>query len=365
MEKAKISGIQLFVLMFIFELGTALVISYGKDAGKDAWFSILLAIAGGVILSFVYFFLFHQYSNLLFTEYIREILGKYSGGVIGLLYCIFFLYICGRNVREFGDLLISSTLPKTPLLVVNLTLVLVMCYVIHLGIEVVGRTAEVFIVILLLLGLAGNFFVLVSGDIDFHRILPFFEHGWKPVLTTAFPQLIMFPFGEMMVFTMIIPYLNRPKLAKRVWLTALILSGFTLSWTVLLNMSVLGEEAIKRSTFPTLKAVGKVNLLEFIERLDAIVVFTLLLTVFFKASIYLYSATIGIAELFKLDRYQHILLPIGIVVIFVSLAMASSFPEQGEEGFLTEIVSLVMFVAIPLFMLLVSLIPQYFKKRLR
>jgi spore germination protein KB len=365
MEKAKISGIQLFALMFIFELGTALVVSYGRDAGKDAWLSILLAMSGGVILSFIYLLLSHQHPNLLLTGYIREILGKYLGWIMGLLYCVYFLYICGRNVREFGDLLISSTLQETPLVVINITLVLVMCYVIHLGVEVVGRTAEVFIVILVLLGISGSFFVLISGDVEFHRILPVLEQGWKPILTTAFPHLLIFPFGEMIVFTMIVPYLNRPQFAKRVWLTALISSGLILCWTALLNISVLGAAMMKKSTFPTLTAVGKVNLFEFIERLDAIVVFTLLITVFFKASVYLYSAIVGIAELFKVNTYHHILLPIGTIVIFLSLTMASSFSEQMEEGFLIEeSISFVMFAIIPLFMLIVSISRQYFKKRL-
>ncbi|MED3930331.1 endospore germination permease [Priestia megaterium] len=362
MEKAKISVIQLFALMFIFELGTALVISYGTSAGKDAWLSILLAICGGVILSFVYFILFRQYSNLLLTGYMREIFGKYIGWIIGLLYCLTFLYICGRNVREFGDLLVSSTLSETPLLVINITLVLVMCYVIHLGVEVLGRTAEVFFVILLLLGATGNFFVLISGDVDFHQIRPFLEHGWKPIFTTAFPHLLIFPFGEMIAFTMLLPYLNRPQLAKRGWLAALISSGLILSWTILLNISILGLDVMKRSTFPMLTAVGKVNLFDFIERLDAIVVFTLLITVFFKASIYLYAAVIGIADLFKLKTYHQILFPIGTIVIFLSLTMASSFTEHEEEGLLDRYLLVVQLVIIPLLMLVVSIIRNRLKR---
>ena len=331
MEKAKLSVIQLFALMFIFEMGTALVVSYGTNAGKDAWLAILLALCGGIVLFYIFHFLYRQYPNLLFTGYIREIFSKHFGWIVGLLYCLHFLYICGRNVRELGDLLVSSTLSETPLLAINLTLVLVICYVIHLGIEVVGRTAEVFMVVLLLLGAAGNFFVLVSGDVDFHQIRPFLEHGWKPIFTTAFPHLLIFPFGEMIAFTMLLPYLNRPQLVKRAWLAAVISSGVILSWTVLLNTSVLGIDVMERSVFPTLTAVGKVNLFDFIERLDAIVVFTLLITVFFKASIYLYAAVIGIADLFKLRTYHQILFPTGTIVIFLSLTMASSFSEQGER----------------------------------
>ncbi|GAB1800238.1 GerAB/ArcD/ProY family transporter [Priestia megaterium] len=363
MEKAKLSVIQLFALMFIFEMGTALVVSYGTNARKDAWLAILLALCGGIVLFYIFHFLYRQYPNLLFTGYIRELFGKYLGWIVGLLYCLHFLYICGRNVRELGDLLVSSTLSETPLLAINLTLVLVICYVIHLGIEVVGRTAEVFMVVLLLLGAAGNFFVLVSGDVDFHQIRPFLERGWKPIFTTAFPHLLIFPFGEMIAFTMLLPYLNRPQLAKRAWLAAMISSGMILSWTVLLNTSVLGVDVMQRSVFPTLTAVGKVNLFDFIERLDAIVVFTLLITVFFKASIYLYASVLGIADLFKLKTYRQILLPIGTIVIFLSLAMASSFSEQGEEGFLNHYLSLALLIVVPMLMLVVSVIRNHFTRK--
>ncbi|MCM3183557.1 GerAB/ArcD/ProY family transporter [Priestia megaterium] len=362
MEKAKLSVIQLFSLMFIFEMGTALVVSYGTNARKDAWLAILLALCGGIVLFYIFHFLYRQYPNLLFTGYIRELFGKYLGWIVGLLYCLHFLYICGRNVRELGDLLVSSTLSETPLLAINLTLVLVICYVIHLGIEVVGRTAEVFMVVLLLLGAAGNFFVLVSGDVDFHQIRPFLERGWKPIFTTAFPHLLIFPFGEMIAFTMLLPYLNRPQLAKRAWLAAMISSGVILSWTVLLNTSVLGIDVMQRSVFPTLTAVGKVNLFDFIERLDAIVVFTLLITVFFKASIYLYAAVIGIADLFKLRTYHQILFPTGTIVIFLSLTMASSFSEQGEEGFLNHYLSIALLIVVPMIMLLVSVIRNHFAR---
>jgi spore germination protein KB len=119
---------------------------------------------------------------------------------------------------------------------------------------------------------------------------------------------------------------------------------------------------MQRSVFPTLTAVGKVNLFDFIERLDAIVVFTLLITVFFKASIYLYAAVIGIADLFKLRTYHQILFPTGTIVIFLSLTMASSFSEQGEEGFLNHYLSIALLIVVPMIMLLVSVIRNHFAR---
>ncbi|MED4226666.1 GerAB/ArcD/ProY family transporter [Neobacillus cucumis] len=72
--------------------------------------------------------------------------------------------------------------------------------------------------------------------------------------------------------------------------------------------------------------------MEFLQRLDAIVVFTFLITMFFKTSIYFYCSLIGIVDLFKLKNHQQIVLPIGVINIFLSMVMASNFSEQTEEG---------------------------------
>ncbi|MFB9760568.1 GerAB/ArcD/ProY family transporter [Ectobacillus funiculus] len=364
MEKAKVSAIQLFALMFLFEMGTALVVSYGIGAKKDAWLAILLGLGAGIVLFFIHYFLFRQYPNLPLTGYARKIFGKYLGWIIGLLYILYFLYIAARNLREFGDLLISSALPKTPLLAINILMVLTICYVLSLGIEVLGRTAEVFLVVLLLLGATGNFLVLVSGNWHPHNLQPFLENGWKPILTTVFPLIISFPFGEMIVFTMLLPYLNQPESVKRVWLSALISGGLALSWTASLNIVVLDVEKVERSVFPLLSTIRVVNLMEFLQRLDVIVVYTLLITVFFKASIFFYSAVIGIVDLFKLKNHQQIVLPVGIILIFLSIVIASDFAEHLEEGFVITgyYLHIPFLMIIPLLMLLVAIIRNRFKK---
>ncbi|MBT2733685.1 GerAB/ArcD/ProY family transporter [Bacillus sp. ISL-7] len=365
MEKAKVSVIQLFAMMFLFELGSALVVSLGSGAGKDSWLAILLGMCGGVVLFLVYYFLFRQYPNLSLTGYARIIFGKYIGWVIGLVYTVYFLYAASRNLRDFSDLLLTSTMPATPLLAINILMVLAICYVLYLGIEVVGRTAEVFIVTLLLFGAAGNFLVFVSGNIDFHNLQPFLENGWKPILMTAFPSITYFPFSEMFVFTMLLPYLNRPKLAKNVWLSALISSGLILSYTAALNVAVLSVEEVGRSTFPLLSTIGKVNLMEFLQRLDALVVFTFLITMFFKIAIFFYAAIIGMVDLFKLKNHQQIILPAGIIITFLSMMIASNFAEHIEEGqnITSFYIHIPLHIIIPLIMMVVAMIRNRFKHK--
>ncbi|MDQ7862995.1 GerAB/ArcD/ProY family transporter [Peribacillus frigoritolerans] len=52
MEKAKISGYQLFVLIFLFEMGSALLVPLAGEAKQAAWLVILIAMIGGFLLFF-------------------------------------------------------------------------------------------------------------------------------------------------------------------------------------------------------------------------------------------------------------------------------------------------------------------------
>lgn len=365
MEKAKISVIQLFGLMFIFELGSALVVSLGSSAKKDAWLAILIGMCGGIVIFLIYHALFRQYPNLLFTGYARKILGKYVGWLIGFLYVIYFMYGSARNLRDFGDLLLSSTLPETPLLAINILMVLAICYVLYLGVEVLGRTAEVFIVVLIFTLFVGNLLVYFSGNVTFPNLLPFLENGWKPILTTAFPLTTYFPFSEMFVFSMILPYLNQAKYGKKTGLIALISSGILLSYTSILNIAVLGVGEVERATFPLLSTISKVNLFEFLQRLDALVVFTFLITMFFKISIFFYASIIGIVDLFKLKNHQQIVLPAGIILIFLSMVIASNFSEHIEEGqkITSYYIHIPFHIIIPLILLIVAMIRKRMKNK--
>lgn len=366
MEKAKISSIQFFVLLFLFEMGTAIVVAQGPEAKKDSWIAILLGLSGGLILFFVYYALFRYYPSLPLTAYARKIFGKYIGWTVGLLYTIFFLYISARNVREFGELLITATMPEIPLLVVIILFVLTICYVLYLGIEVFARTAEILGIFLIFVGIIGNLFVYLTGTVDLNNLKPVLEYGWKPALEAAFypPLLSIFPFGEVFVFAMLFPYLNRADAVKKVGLASIIVSGLILSYTAALNIAVLGVSEVERSLFPLLSTVGKINFLEFIQRLDALVVITLLITVFFKAGIYLYGSIIGMVDLFGLKNHRQMILPAGIILTFLSMVIAEDFAEHTEEGFTVSILYICtpFLIILPVLMLIIAFVRRRFNK---
>ncbi|GAA3314502.1 hypothetical protein GCM10020331_007150 [Ectobacillus funiculus] len=105
-------------------------------------------------------------------------------------------------------------------------MVLAICYVLYLGIEVLARTAEVFIVILLFIGFTGNVLIFVSGNIVPHNLQPFLEKWMETDINDSISVAYFFLFGEIIAFTMLFPYLNRPELAKKSWAVCLVFKRY-------------------------------------------------------------------------------------------------------------------------------------------
>lgn len=209
MTKIKIDGFQLFCMMFIFILGSTLLLDIGKAAKQDAWIVPFLATIFGCALYLVYISLYKRYPNMPLTGYLIKIWGKYVGSAISFCYIIYFVYIASRVLRDFEELLISSSYYVTSIITLGICMTFVLIYSIHLGIEAFARvTCLCFVVILLTLFIL-NVLYVVGGYIKVENLQPVLANGWGNIVKELVPLGITVPFGELITFTMILPYLNK------------------------------------------------------------------------------------------------------------------------------------------------------------
>ncbi|MGG1576166.1 GerAB/ArcD/ProY family transporter, partial [Fictibacillus sp. NRS-1165] len=180
MEKAKISAYQLFVLMFLFELGSALLVPLAMGAKQDAWIAILIGMVGGFFLFFIYLRLYFYYPDIPPTEYAQRIMGKWLGRCIAFFYILYFAYLAARVLRDFGEMLIAFAYPETPLFITNTLFMLVVIYGVRKGIEVMARAGELLFVLMYLLAAVGFVLIVASGLIDLNNIKPILEEGIRP-----------------------------------------------------------------------------------------------------------------------------------------------------------------------------------------
>jgi spore germination protein KB len=355
-EKAKISASQLFVLMVLFELGSALLVPLAIDAKQDAWLAILLGMVVSLVLLLVYHQLYWYYPDLLPTEYVQKILGKVPGSVLAFLYLFYFMYDASRILRDFGEMLLTFAYPETPLFIANALLILVIIYMVRKGIEVIARSGELLFILMFMLSVVGFILIVSSGLIDMTNLQPVLEEGIVPVLKVVFTQTLYFPFAEIIVFTMILPYMNNPKKVRLTMIFATGLSGINLILTMLINISVLGVGLTARSQFPLLSTVQTIQVADFLERLDVFFMLALIIGIFFKISVLFYAAVIGTASLFKVKSPSRLAYPLGLVLLFMSITIASNFQEHIQEGLkiVMYVLHIPLLVIIPIFLLLVA-----------
>ncbi|RKO62431.1 GerAB/ArcD/ProY family transporter [Caldibacillus debilis] len=366
-EEAKIDRLQLFLLILLFELGTAIVIPLGTDAGRDAWLAVLLGTLGGVVLFFVYYQLFLFYPDQVFSSYVQSIAGKLAGGIIAYVYILYFLYTTARDLRVFGEFLLSSFYPETPLFIINALMIVVIMYAAKNGIEVIARTGELNVFLLYLIAIFGIVLLFFSNAIDFHQLKPFLENGFFPVLKSAFTEILYMPFGEAVVFAFIFPYLNRRKGGRMIGICALLFSGLSIALTTAVNLCTLGMTAMKNTPFPLLATIKEIEVMEFLQRLDVIFLISLFIGAFFKIAIYFYASVIAIADFFRLDSHRRAVYPIGVVTLIVSMMIASNYPEHIRQGLKweTPYLHLPLQVVVPVLLLLFAFWKNRNNKKIR
>ncbi|WP_078546342.1 GerAB/ArcD/ProY family transporter [Litchfieldia alkalitelluris] len=327
----KISLWQLFILIYVFEIGSSVVVDIGSDAKQDAWIAILLATGIGAVTIVFYHYLLNKKEGKNLFELFEFCFGKYISKVFTFGYIIYFFYIASRVMRDFGELLVSSIFEKTPIEFISITITLVIIYLLYLGIEVLGRTSEIFLPYVFFFLIMVGLFILFSGEIQFENLQPVLAEGIGPVIKAVFPQLMTFPFGEVVAFMTIIPYVSSFKHAKKVSVVAILFSGLMLTYTTIVLITTLGAEMKARATFPLLSAAREISLLKFIERVDLIVVFVVMFGIIVKVSVYFFAGLKGLEHLFSIP-YRAFIFPMGTIIAFISIAISHNFAEHIEEG---------------------------------
>lgn len=360
MGTVKIGLLQFFSITLLFELGTALAVNLGMAAGRDAWLSILIGSVAGIVVFAGYAYLYRKSPDLPLTGYARKLLGKYIGTPVALMYIILYINLAGRDLRDGSTMLAMSTMQHTPLFILSMLMILSSAYVIHKGVEVLTRTSMVFLVLVLLIGVFSAIMLLLSGAIDLNRLFPVLEDGAGPVILSVLQQNYMFPFGEMIAFTMLMPFLSNAKKGPWVIAAAMLSAGLMLSFTMALNISVLGADIVERSPLPLMPTISKISISDFIQRVDIFVVMVLIIGVFFKMAVFFTAALIGISDLFGI-AYRKMIYPCALIILFTSMLDARSFTEHLDEGgSLLYTVYPFFMIAVPVVLILVSLLRGYF-----
>ncbi|WP_419882684.1 GerAB/ArcD/ProY family transporter [Peribacillus sp. B-H-3] len=365
MGKIKISYFQLFCLMFLFEMGSSVLFSIAGAAKQDAWLVVLISMVPGCVLIGLYLKMHQMFPGLSLTGYVQKIFGTSIGRIIGFLYVIYFIYIASRLLRDFSELLVISAYQETTLIVIGTTMLLCLIYTLFKGLEVFSRLTELCLYVIIPTFLFIVLLQAASGLIVWKNLTPILEYGWKPVLKEAFPKTITVPFGELIVFTMVFPLLENVKKTIKTAFISVIFSGLFLSLITALTIAVIGPSVRYRSAFPILTAVSYIDIGGFIQRLDALVIVSIIIVGFIKIFLFFYCAVKGSMEIFQVKEPRTLIFPISFIILMGSIFIAPNYIEHIKEGltYVPFYLHIPFQIVLPAFILLIAWLKQLFAKK--
>ncbi|MBD2871426.1 GerAB/ArcD/ProY family transporter [Paenibacillus arenilitoris] len=349
---------QMSILIIVFLIGSTPLFELGIKAKQDAWIAMTLAAAAGLLLTVMYLRIHKRAPEAGLSELYMMHFGKWLGGAVGLLHACWFAYESMRNVRDVGELTSMALLTLTPKWIVMLLILLASAYTVSKGLEVFVRVGQLLFPIAAVSYALVLLLLLITGLPDIHHLRPVLENGFAPVWRAAFPDLLSFPFGQIVIMLVFWKYVAEKKEIGRItYWSQTGVSIFLIMMNVVI-MSVLGPELASVSSLPLLEVVQLIRLANFLERLDVIVTLLLFIglyvkmTALYMASVFSVNAVTGIA-------YRYCVMPIGLLIY------GSSFLEPNNTYHIwiglditLKVVPLFQ-VALPLLMLLVGVRKKY------
>lgn len=296
-NKEQVSSLQIAFMIMLFEIGSTPLFLLGGTAKQDSWLAMCTGSAAGFILLLLLMWIQWRSPDTDLIGMLKLHFGKLPGAFIGAVYSLYFAYQSMRNVRDLGELTAMTILPGTPMSVTMLIFVLLALYAIWKGAEVVFRLPEVLLPVMLFFYILLVIMLGMMGSIDFGRLLPVLEGGLMPVIEAALPEIVSFPFGQMIVFLMLWSLWEKPGLPVKYTVNAYLLISLFLIFMNALNVAVLGPTIAGISQLPFLKTVRTLSNLKFVERLDILVTIQLFVGLLIKMMIFYFCSVKAMAEL--------------------------------------------------------------------
>ena len=350
--------------MLLFLIGSSVILGLNLSAEKASWIVSLAAGAAGLILFRIYVYLWknNDYGSLALI--LKKNLGKFLGFAASLLYVLYFAYLASRVLTDFTMLINSTLLYTMNPFFIKFSIFLVVAYTYVKGLEAFIRSAVIIGSVTLLFILLIPIWILVSGTFHWEYIDPIFDIDFKNILTTV-PTMITFPFGELIAFFMIFPYLNHEHRSAVSKNGSMMIIFFTilLSLISFLTIGVLHPELAKNYTFPVIDAIERVTLFDFIKRLDVIAVIIIIFGGYFKIAIFTF-ASINLAKS-TMNKVKPKLLTVSILVIILLLSYtyAENLSQHLEVGlkYVPLLIHLPLAILLPILIMFITFV----KKRRR
>jgi len=353
-EKGKISSQQLLFLVAGFVQGSVLLIDFTVGiTEQQTWIVVFigLAITTPFFLSFV--MLAKRFQGMNLIQINDVVYGRLMGKVVSAYYIFFFLMPLSFNIRDLGELYITFLMPDTPFIFFLTVFTATCAYAVAKGIEVLARVSHLFVVTGLFVIIST--FILLIDQMDFSNFLPFFELPFVRMFQ-GIHIMSAIPFGETLVFLVIMGCLNNTKHMIKNSYIGLLIGTISLLIVSARNTAVLG----RTQTIWTSASFQSIRLIDIgtvLTRMDFLIGIAQTVLIFFKCCLFFYALVVSLSQLFGLKSYLPLVLPLAGIEVIIA---ATVFQSPVDHASITQNAGIIysaplMFIFPPLSLLIAKI----------
>lgn len=355
LEGGKISSSQLIFLVVGFMLGTSTIFPPGGSAGKVTWLAILGGFCIALILLWIYLGFCLHYPGHTLVEINDIILGPILGKLVSIIYIWYFFHAGAMELRIMGEFN-ATLMPDTPIDVFLIVLAATCALGVYKGIEVLARCSVILVTIFIAVVVINT--ILLSSLIDLSNLLPIFDISPKEFLKSA-RAASAYPFGEILLFMMVLPFLNRTIEGSRSLMKGMGIACLLFIIAAIRNAAVLGPTG-SDAMFPTLTAVRMIDIGDILNRMDTFVAMDLISIGFVKVTLFYYITVLGIAQLLKMRSYLPLVVPLAFLMYILSVSSFRSGVEIPYYAYnVWPLYSIPFEILLPLLTLLTAVIRKF------
>ncbi|GBK60103.1 MAG: endospore germination permease [Paenibacillus macerans] len=327
LEKGKISAFQMGLLMYPAVLASGFLVLptiTGQYAQNDLWLTCLPAALIGLIAVYTVTRLHELFPGQTVVQYSGRILGKIPGKIIGLVYITYNLHASGGVTRQYAEFVTGNFLFKTPLMIVMGSLILLSAIAVRGGVEMLARSTVIFLPLFIL---PVFFLLLLIPDLDAKTIFPILSHGITPVMKGSF--IMMGWLNELFLMTFFLPSLTDPEKGRKWGYISVAMIVLFLTYSNLIALFLLGPD-LRNKVYPLLVAFRYIGVGTFLENLESLLLAMWVIGNFLQVGVFLYAASLSLAQCFELSDYQPIVFPLALLSLAIGIWDVPNFPVFGE-----------------------------------
>ncbi|WP_152402415.1 GerAB/ArcD/ProY family transporter [Paenibacillus cellulositrophicus] len=355
----KLTGSQIFWTLSTVEVVMAVWLRVSpaiETAKQDAWMSMIIAGAIGLAITYLVMHVSLLHPGETLTQFSRKLLGGWIGRIVILPYFVAWLLLSGDVLRSFADFIHLTILDRTPIWIL---MVMIMALAVYLtgfsGITGIGRFCELagpvtFIALILT-------FLLNITNTKLHHILPIAsDTSWQEVFKASLSPASFF--GESFMLLVLLAFISSN---KKIYVKTLSSIAFTAIMVMLATVMVLlvfGPYVGMELRFSYFMLVRSINILNFIQNVDVLVIFIWIFGVFAKISLYLFITSYEMAQWLQVKNWKKLLWFCAPAIFIIALLIPNEETIIVLQKLWERIVIPVCAISIPLILWMMTVMKR-------